>query len=176
MSGSAASLTVLPLLRPLLLVRRWRSLWSASPRQAGATCGGVLQASAAGCSRWRQERAPESSKCAPLACEGGGETSKYDRRPLSLLQLKIREEREAQRARMDGRHEYVLSLVADRLDVSVEEAEEFMLDGDQVRSAGLHTLTHLDCDNCNLSPAAGVRFLFFSWREALSAVFLPASQ
>ena len=49
------------------------------------------------------------------------------------LQMKIREEREARRASMDGRHEYVLSTVAERLDMTMEDAEEFMLDGDQVR-------------------------------------------
>lgn len=46
--------------------------------------------------------------------------------------MKLREEREARRATMDGRHEYVLSTVADRLQMSMEDAEEFMLDGDQV--------------------------------------------
>ena len=35
---------------------------------------------------------------------------------------------------MDGRHEYLLSTVADRLGMSYEEAEDFILDGDQVRS------------------------------------------
>ncbi len=33
---------------------------------------------------------------------------------------------------MDGRHEFVLSTVADKLQMSLEDAEEFMLDGDQV--------------------------------------------
>ena len=46
--------------------------------------------------------------------------------------MKLREEREARRATMYGRHEYVLSTVADRLQMSMEDAEEFMLDGDQV--------------------------------------------
>ena len=46
--------------------------------------------------------------------------------------MKLREEREARRASMDGRHEYVLSTVADRLEMNMEDAEEFMLDGDQV--------------------------------------------
>lgn len=46
--------------------------------------------------------------------------------------MKLREEREARRASMDGRHEYVLSTVADRLEMSMEDAEEFMLDGEQV--------------------------------------------
>jgi len=51
---------------------------------------------------------------------------------MIVSQMKLREEREARRASMDGRHEYVLSTVADRLEMSMEDAEEFMLDGDQV--------------------------------------------
>lgn len=47
--------------------------------------------------------------------------------------MKVREEREARRSTMDGRHEYILSTVANRLDMSLEDAEEFMLDGDQVK-------------------------------------------
>lgn len=35
---------------------------------------------------------------------------------------------------MDGRHEYILSTVAERLSMSLEDAEEFMIDGDQVCS------------------------------------------
>lgn len=34
---------------------------------------------------------------------------------------------------MDGRHEFILSTVADRLGMSLDDAEEFMLDDDQVR-------------------------------------------
>lgn len=46
--------------------------------------------------------------------------------------MKIREEREAKRASMDGRHEYILSTVAERIGMSMDDAEEFMLDGDNV--------------------------------------------
>ena len=35
-------------------------------------------------------------------------------------------------SRMDGRHEFLLSTVAERLGISYDEAEEFMLEGDQV--------------------------------------------
>ncbi len=35
---------------------------------------------------------------------------------------------------MDGRHEFVLSTVAEKLQMTVEDAEEFMLDDDQVRA------------------------------------------
>ena len=46
--------------------------------------------------------------------------------------MKIREEHEAKRATMDGRHEYILSTVADRIGMTMDDAEEFMLDGDNV--------------------------------------------
>ncbi len=51
-----------------------------------------------------------------------------------LLQLKAKDEREGKRATMDGRHEFVLSTVAEKLQMTVEDAEEFMLDDDQVRA------------------------------------------
>ena len=46
--------------------------------------------------------------------------------------MRAREEREARRAKMDGRHEFILSTVADNVSMSLEEAEDFMLDGTQV--------------------------------------------
>lgn len=46
--------------------------------------------------------------------------------------MKIREERETKRATMDGRHEYILSTVADQINMTMDDAEEFMLDGDNV--------------------------------------------
>ncbi len=49
------------------------------------------------------------------------------------MQSKLREEREAKRATMDGRHDYILSTVSERLGMSIEDAEEFMLEGEQVR-------------------------------------------
>ena len=51
---------------------------------------------------------------------------------VECTQMKIREEREAKRATMDGRHEYILTTIADRLGMTIEDAEEFMLDGDHV--------------------------------------------
>lgn len=51
---------------------------------------------------------------------------------VEYTQTKIREEREAKRATMDGRHEYILTTIADRLGMTIEDAEEFMLDGDHV--------------------------------------------
>ncbi len=51
------------------------------------------------------------------------------------MQSKLREEREAKRATMDGRHDYILSTVSERLGMSIEDAEEFMLEGEQVRES-----------------------------------------
>ena len=50
----------------------------------------------------------------------------------AILQAKLREEKEAKRATMDGRHEYILSTVSERLGMSIEDVEEFMLEGSQV--------------------------------------------
>ena len=51
---------------------------------------------------------------------------------MFALQQRIREERETKRAKMDGRHDYILSTVAERLSMKQDEVEEFMLDGYQV--------------------------------------------
>ena len=44
----------------------------------------------------------------------------------------MREELEAKRARLDGRHNYLFSTIADKLAIEVEQIENFMLEGDQV--------------------------------------------
>ena len=51
----------------------------------------------------------------------------------SRFQARSREEREAKRARMDGRHDFILSTVADKVGISLEEAEDFVLEGNQVK-------------------------------------------
>ena len=58
---------------------------------------------------------------------------------MAILQAKLREEKEAKRATMDGRHEYILSTVSERLGMSIEDVEEFMLEGNQVGIATLYT-------------------------------------
>ena len=52
--------------------------------------------------------------------------------PFLSYQQRVREEREAKRATMDGRHDFILSTVAERLGIKQDDAEEFMLDDDQV--------------------------------------------
>lgn len=48
------------------------------------------------------------------------------------LQIRAKTIREQQRSRLDGRHKYLLSLVADRVGLEEAAVEDFMLDGDQV--------------------------------------------
>ena len=48
--------------------------------------------------------------------------------------------RDAKRASMDGRHDFMLSTVAERLGMTQEDVEEFMLDGDQVGTARVFIL------------------------------------
>ena len=55
-----------------------------------------------------------------------------DKSPFCVFQQRIREEREAKRATMDGRHDFILSTVAERLGMKQDDAEEFMLDDNQV--------------------------------------------
>ena len=45
----------------------------------------------------------------------------------------MQEERDAKRSTMDGRYEYILSIVADKLGMKQEDAEDFVLEGDQLR-------------------------------------------
>ena len=40
--------------------------------------------------------------------------------------------REQQRTRIDARHKYIITCVADRLELEEQAVEEFLLDGDQV--------------------------------------------
>lgn len=55
-----------------------------------------------------------------------------ERARTGMHQQKAREELEAKRARLDGRHGYLFSTVADKLAIEVEQIENFMLEGDQV--------------------------------------------
>ena len=52
---------------------------------------------------------------------------------LKLKQARAKANRDRQRARIDPRHKYLFSIVADRLQLEADAVEEFMLDGDQVR-------------------------------------------
>lgn len=50
----------------------------------------------------------------------------------SASQQKLKEEREAKRARLDGRHDYVSSIVASCTNLEQAEVEDAILEGSQV--------------------------------------------
>ena len=50
----------------------------------------------------------------------------------SFLQARTKALREQQRSRLDGRHKYIISLVALRVCLTDAEVEDFLLDGNQV--------------------------------------------
>ncbi len=50
------------------------------------------------------------------------------------LQARAKALREQQRSKLDSRHKYILSLVAERLQLEASVVEDFMLDGEQVRA------------------------------------------
>lgn len=49
-------------------------------------------------------------------------------------QQKLKEEREAKRAQLDGRHDYILSIVASCVGLEKAEVEDSILEGSQVNS------------------------------------------
>lgn len=49
------------------------------------------------------------------------------------FQQRLKEEREAKRAQLDGRHDYVLSIVASCVALEKAEVEDTILEGNQVR-------------------------------------------
>ena len=51
---------------------------------------------------------------------------------VKLKQARLKAFRDAQRGRIDGRHQYMIGLVADRLALDAAIVTDFMLDGDQV--------------------------------------------
>lgn len=71
---------------------------------------------------------------------------KNARNEAIALQAKAKALREQQRARIDGRHKYILGLVADRLELELSLVEDFMLDGDQVSLTVLEV--HVGVDAC----------------------------
>ncbi len=53
---------------------------------------------------------------------------------VKIRQARLKAFRDAQRGRIDGRHQYMIGLIADRLGLDIASITEFMLDGDQVIS------------------------------------------
>lgn len=50
----------------------------------------------------------------------------------NFFQQKLKEEREAKRAQLDGRHDYILSIVASCLGLEKADVEDAILEGNQV--------------------------------------------
>ncbi|XP_057691021.1 dynein axonemal heavy chain 5 isoform X3 [Corythoichthys intestinalis] len=73
---------------------------------------------------------------------------------LKELQQKLKEEREAKRAQLDGRHDYVLSIVASCLGLEKADVEDAILEGDQ-----LHRMEQF-------FVAEGLLHLMFYYQEA----------
>ncbi|PKU48615.1 dynein heavy chain axonemal [Limosa lapponica baueri] len=71
---------------------------------------------------------------------------------VSLLQ-KIKEEREAKRARLDGRHDYLLDTVASCVNLDKAEVEDAILDGNQI-----------ECIDKFLAPG-GLHHLMFYYQD-----------
>ena len=53
---------------------------------------------------------------------------------LFTVQQKLKEEREAKRQSMDGRHQFVINTMVSKVNMEPSEVEEFLLEGDQVGS------------------------------------------
>ncbi|CAJ1061771.1 dynein heavy chain 5%2C axonemal isoform X1 [Xyrichtys novacula] len=66
-----------------------------------------------------------SYRSRPSQCSVQGEAHKE-------MQQKLKEEREAKRAQLDGRHDYILSIVASCLGLEKAEVEDAILEGNQI--------------------------------------------
>ncbi|XP_017684619.1 PREDICTED: dynein heavy chain 5, axonemal isoform X3 [Lepidothrix coronata] len=72
---------------------------------------------------------------------------------ICIDQQKLKEEREAKRARLDGRHDYLLDIVASCVNLDKAEVEDAILDGDQIE--------HID----RFLAAGGLRHLMFYYQD-----------
>ncbi|XP_027519567.1 dynein heavy chain 5, axonemal isoform X1 [Corapipo altera] len=70
-----------------------------------------------------------------------------------VIKQKLKEEREAKRARLDGRHDYLLDIVASFVDLDKAEVEDAILDGNQIE--------RID----RFLAAGGLRHLMFYYQE-----------
>ncbi|KAF0871450.1 DYH5 protein, partial [Crocuta crocuta] len=70
-----------------------------------------------------------------------------------FLQQRLKEEKEAKRARLDGRHDYVFAIVASCVDLDKTEVEDAILEGNQ--------LERID----QLFAAGGLRHLLFYYQD-----------
>ncbi|XP_027537399.1 dynein heavy chain 5, axonemal isoform X11 [Neopelma chrysocephalum] len=70
-----------------------------------------------------------------------------------VIKQKLKEEREAKRARLDGRHDYLLDIVAFCVNLDKAEVEDAILDGNQIE--------HID----RFLAAGGLRHLMFYYQD-----------
>ena len=61
------------------------------------------------------------------------------------FQQKLKEEREAKRAQLDDRHDYILVTVADALGLDKSEVEDAILEGTQVSYCKMMTVGIVQC-------------------------------
>lgn len=52
---------------------------------------------------------------------------------VPFLQQRLKEEKEAKRAHLDSRHDYLFAIVASCIDLDKTEVEDAILEGNQVR-------------------------------------------
>lgn len=83
-------------------------------------------------------------------------TESRERRVMDKLQ-RLKEEKEAKRARLDGRHDYLFAIVASCLDLNKPEVEDALLEGNQIE--------RMD----QLFAVGGLRHLMFYYQDVEGA-------
>ncbi|ERE85885.1 dynein heavy chain 5, axonemal [Cricetulus griseus] len=74
-----------------------------------------------------------------------------------VFRQRLKEEKEAKRARLDGRHDYLFAIVASCLDLNKPEVEDALLEGNQIE--------RID----QLFPSGGLRHLMFYYQDVEGA-------
>lgn len=77
------------------------------------------------------------------------------------MQQKLKEEREAKRAQLDGRHDYILSIVASCLGLEKSDVEDAILEGNQVLELNFQVnfLIVLGENNSNLQKTKNIEYI-----------------
>ncbi|XP_060937369.1 dynein axonemal heavy chain 5 isoform X1 [Limanda limanda] len=73
-----------------------------------------------------------STRLAKVSYRIGASQPSVQVESLSEMQQKLKEEREAKRAQLDGRHDYILSIVASCLGLEKADVEDSILEGNQI--------------------------------------------
>uniref|UniRef100_H0X0M1 Dynein axonemal heavy chain 5 n=1 Tax=Otolemur garnettii TaxID=30611 RepID=H0X0M1_OTOGA len=83
----------------------------------------------------------------------GGRRQLWKQSVTRVLTQRLKEEKEARRALLDARHDYLFAIVASCLDLSKTEVEDAILDGNQIERIG------------QLFAAGGLRHLMFYYQD-----------